>query len=92
MLFHSAGFLLVFLPLYLLLVHFLPTGKTRAWLLLIFSYLFYSGAEPVFVLLLLFSSVTDFFVALKLSAARIRQQKIAWLMVSIVVNLGLLGF
>jgi alginate O-acetyltransferase complex protein AlgI len=92
MLFHSAGFLLVFLPLFLLLAHFLPTGKTRAWLLLVFSYLFYSGAEPIFVLLLLFSSLTDFYVALRLSATQIRKQKIAWLLVSLAVNLGLLGF
>ena len=92
MLFHSAGFLLVFLPLFLLLAHFLPTGKTRAWLLLVFSYLFYSGAEPIFVLLLLFSSLTDFYVALRLSATQIRKQKIAWLLASLAVNLGLLGF
>ena len=92
MLFHSAGFLLVFLPLFLLLAHFLPAGKSKVWLLLVFSYLFYSGAEPAFIFLLLFSSLTDYFVALRLSASTMKNRRIAWLLVSICVNLGFLGF
>jgi len=92
MLFHSAGFLLVFLPLFLLLAHFMPAGKSKAWLLLVFSYLFYSGAEPAFIFLLLFSSLTDYFVALRLSASTMKNRRIAWLLVSICVNLGFLGF
>ena len=92
MLFHSPGFLLVFLPLFLAAMVLLPAGTTRAVTLLGFSYLFYSAGEPLFVLLLVISSTTDFFVALKLSVTEDLRFRRIWLLVSLVVNLGLLGF
>jgi len=92
MLFQSAGFLFLFLPVFLLAIFASPKGPVRSVTLLIFSYLFYSGAEPFFILLLLASSLTDYTAALRLHHARQPLVRRFWLMVSIAVNLGLLGF
>lgn len=91
MLFQSAGFLFVFLPLFLATMALLPSGRPRAAGLLVFSYLFYSGAEPLFILLIVISSLTDFLVAIFLHAASGLRRKLT-LCVSLTVNLGLLGF
>lgn len=92
MLFHSTGFLFIFLPVFLVSVLVVPKGMARSVVLLIFSYLFYSGAEPFFLIILLVSSLTDYFVAIKLFAEdRLRMKKL-WLCVSISINLGILAF
>jgi alginate O-acetyltransferase complex protein AlgI len=64
---------------------------SRAAALLVFSYLFYSGGEPVFVLILLLSSATDFVVAQRVHGAAHMFVRRAWLSVSIAVNLSILG-
>ncbi len=92
MLFNSAGFILVFLPIYLLIVYCAPRGYTKSAALVLFSYLFYAGAEPFFVLILIFSSFVDYCAALQIfSSSRIIIKRF-WLSASIIVNLGLLGF
>ena len=92
MLFHSAGFLFIFLPAFLISILILPKGIIRSVVLLIFSYLFYSGAEPFFVLILVASSLTDYFAALRLNAAQRLMERRLWLLLSILVNLGILAF
>lgn len=92
MLFQSPGFLLLFLPLFIFIVVSTPPGYIRASSLLFFSYLFYSGAEPFFLLLLLVSSLTDYTAALRLNAAATLVGRRLWLTVSVLVNLSLLGF
>ncbi|MGB0722779.1 MAG: MBOAT family O-acyltransferase [Gammaproteobacteria bacterium] len=92
MLFHSPGFLLLFLPLSLLLLRFMPVGTARALTLLALSYLFYSGAEPWFVLLLIASTLTDYAVALRIQADTRRTPRGLWLALSVVVNIGLLAW
>ena len=91
MLFQSAGFLFLFLPAFLLAVFISPKGPVRSATLLVFSYLFYSGAEPFFILLLLASSLTDYTAALCLHRAEKSLVRHFWLLVSVFVNLGLLG-
>lgn len=83
MLFHSIGFLLLFLPLFLLTMKLASAGTIRALVLLFFSYLFYSGAEPSFVLILLLSSTVDYIAALRLYATLKIQIKKIYLLVSI---------
>jgi alginate O-acetyltransferase complex protein AlgI len=92
MLFHSPAFLFVLLPLSLLLLKVLPAGRARLSALFFVSYLFYSGTEPWFVVLLLASSCVDFGVALAIHASRSTATRRAWLMISIAGNLGFLGF
>jgi len=92
MLFHSVGFLLVFLPLFLITMQLIPKGMPRSICLLLFSYLFYSGAEPYFVLILLLSSIVDYSAALLLHGSSRVVIKRFYLILSVTVNLGLLIF
>ena len=91
MVFSSATFLYAFLPITLLLYYIAP----KAWrngVLLVASLVFYAFGEPVYVLLLLFSSLSDWLHSLFIEQHRgSKWAKIA-LISSIVINLGLLGF
>ena len=100
--FSSHIFVFYFLPLVLLCYYALP-GRGRNLLLTLFSYFFYGWANPLFVVLLFFSTVVDFccglFIArprdgvevLTQGGARSRGQRIA-LAISVCSNLSLLGF
>ena len=92
MYFQSAGFLFIFLPIFIISIWLAPKGIARKIVLLILSYLFYSGAEPFFILLLIFSSIVDFFVAIRIASSKKLNRKKVWLGISIFVNLGLLAF
>ena len=60
--------------------------------LLIFSLLFYTWGEPVYVLLLLFMTFWDWFSALLIEKTETEAKKKFWLIVSVIVNLGLIGY
>ncbi len=94
MVFSSLLFLFRFLPLVLLL-YFLFPRCLRNLLLFVVSLLFYAWGEPVYVVLMLFSTVVDYTHGLlvahfkaqnKLKAAR------AVVASSMIINLALLGF
>ena len=90
MLFSSISFLYLFLPV--LLVYYVVPKSWRNHVLLIASLLFYFVGEPVYVLLLIFSSLSDFFHSLYIEKHRgTKKAKIA-LTSSIIINLGMLGF
>ena len=59
MLFSSVTFLYVFLPIVLLL-YFLVPKRLKNHVLLLSSLVFYFFGEPVYTLLLLFSSLSDY--------------------------------
>ena len=59
MVFSSAVFLLVYLPAVLLLYYVLP-DRARNPLLLAVSLVFYAWGEPVYILIMLFSTVFDY--------------------------------
>ncbi len=91
MLFSSISFLYVFLPLVLVL-YFLVPGKAKNYVLLIGSLFFYVVGEPIYVFLLIFSSVSDYLHSLYIESHRgTKGAKIA-LTSSILINLGMLGF
>lgn len=100
MVFSSHLFIYYFLPLALGLYYLVPR-KGKHLVLTIVSYLFYGWANPLFMVLMLGSTMIDYFCgrvimgrandALKKNTPRSRSQKWA-LFVSIVVNLSLLGF
>lgn len=92
MYFQSVGFLFLFLPVALLVTHGFPSTRYRTIALLIVSYLFYSGAEPFFLLILAFSSLVDFFVADHIAKSVNHTVKKCWLSLSLLVNLALLAF
>lgn len=91
MVFSGAVFLYAFLPL-TFAVYALAPQRGRNAVLLIASLLFYAFGEPVYVLLLLLSSVSNWALSLCIERRRgTRTAKLA-LAVSVLLNLGLLGF
>ena len=90
MVFSSLTFLQCFLPL-CLLAYFLVPQKWRNGTLFLFSLLFYAWGEPVYVVLMLFSTALDYTCGQMVERHRgQRGAKIA-LLVSLCANLGLLG-
>ncbi|NLS98248.1 MAG: MBOAT family protein [Planctomycetaceae bacterium] len=88
MLFHTwvfLAFFLAFYPIYLLIK---GTRLKLPWLLAA-SYLFYGWWNPVYLLLILWATTVDYLAVLAM--ARTGWKRL-WLTVSIVNNLGLLGF
>ncbi len=76
-----------------LAVHHAPLPwSVRKVALLVFSYAFYAAWDPPFVLLLIASTIVDWFVAKAMSAAQARARRRALLLVSLVFNLGLLAY
>ena len=63
MLFSSIIFLFYFLPI-TLLVYFIVPKKAKNAVLLIASIFFYSWGEPVYVFLMLFSAIFNYFMAI----------------------------
>lgn len=91
MVFNSYTFILFFGLL--LLLHHLPFAwKVKKLNLLLASYLFYAVWNPPFVLLLWLSTVVDYLVALALGREENQAKRKALLVVSLFVNLGMLGF
>lgn len=83
-------FLLFYLPA-VLAVYYLAPNKLKNLVLFVFSLLFYAWGEPVYVGLMIFSTVLDYTCGLTAERFRgTRKAKIA-LLVSVVVNLSLLG-
>jgi len=68
------------------------TRTTRNTLLLAASYYFYAYWDYRFCGLLILSTVVDFVVARAIAASSNPTTRRGWLMVSLVVNLGVLGF
>ena len=93
MLFNSLEFL-IFLPTVFLLYWFVFQKNLRVQnlLLLIISYVFYSWWDYRFLSLIFFSTVVDYFVGLKIYDSNDKKIKKSYLWISILFNLGLLGF
>ncbi len=76
-----------------LAVHHAPLPwSVRKIALLVFSYVFYAAWDPPFVLLLVASTIVDWFVAKAMAAAQAQARRRALLLVSLVFNLGLLAY
>ncbi|MGI6028369.1 MAG: MBOAT family O-acyltransferase [Candidatus Heteroscillospira sp.] len=90
MVFSSATFLLLFLPLFLG-AYYLTPSRGKNTVLFLFSLLFYSWGEPVYVVLMIFSTVLDYTCGLLVDKYRGERGAKAALLVSVFVNLGLLG-
>ena len=94
MLFSSQVFLYFFLPI-TLIVYYLSPKKFRNFILLIASLIFYAWGEPIYILIMLFSTVFDYINGLLIDKFQKKNQhkyaKIV-LIVSVVGNLAILGF
>lgn len=94
MVFSSLLFLFRFLPV-MLIAYFAAPKRLRNGVLFIGSLIFYGWGEPVYIVLLLFSTVVDFVHGRMIGKARKngKEQAAKWLVVSsAVINLSLLGF
>ena len=73
-----------------------PNAPLPWWLkksnLLIASYLFYAAWNPPFVILLWISTFLDWWAAGRIATASSALRRKAWMLVSVVVNLGLLAY
>ncbi len=93
MVFSSIPFIFFFLPVFLILYYLVPY-KIKNILLLIFSLIFYAWGEPIYILLMIFSSVVDYTNGRMIEkyAQNNQKRKNLFLIISIIVNLSLLGF
>jgi alginate O-acetyltransferase complex protein AlgI len=91
MVFSSYLFLFYFLPLALALYYASPR-RLKHLVLTVLSYVFYGWANPLFVVLLLVSTLIDYVGGLRLGRTDDLRTKQRWLAVSLTSNLSLLGF
>ena len=92
MVFSSLLFIYAFLPICLIFYSLMKGINGKNIVLLIFSLLFYTWGEPVYVLLLLFMTFWDWFSALLIEKTETEAKKKFWLIASVIVNLGLIGY
>lgn len=91
MVFSSITFLYFFLPA-VLLIYYISPGKMKNVVLLLSGLFFYAWGEPVYVLLMIFSSFVDYMAGLAIDRFDSQPKKrTAALIVSLIVNLGMLG-
>lgn len=91
MVFASISFLFYFLPI-CILIYFLSPNKLKNAVLLAFSLLFYYFGEQLYVIILLISTILDYTCSLCIERFRGTKKAKIFLIISIVGNLGMLGF
>ena len=92
MIFSSIPFLFFFFPLFILLYFTLPF-KYKNYILLLFSLIFYAWGEPIYILLMIFSSIVDFINGKNIEKYKDdNKKKKFYLIISIIINISLLGF
>jgi alginate O-acetyltransferase complex protein AlgI len=91
MVFSSAFFLLVFLPLFLLCYYLTPL-RYRSLVILVGSYVFYAWWRVDFLLLFFAATLWNYLLGLKISATLATPYARRWLMLGISVDLLVLGY
>ncbi len=89
MVFSSLTFLIWFLPC-VLLIYFIVPKKAKNAILFAFSLLFYAWGEPIYVGLMIFSTVLDYSCGRAVDKYRGTPKAKIGLLVSVIVNLSLL--
>ncbi len=93
MLFNSLDFA-IFLPIVFILYWFVTTKnlKLQNFLIVVASYFFYGWWDWRFLSLILFSTLVDYLVGIMLAKEENETKRKALLWISVLVNLGFLGF
>ena len=86
MVFSSLTFLCLFFPIVLILHQVIPNRAVRNGLLIVASLLFYAFGEPIYVLLMIGSSLVNYALARLID----RKHRRVWLVLTVVVNIGAL--
>ena len=97
MVFSSIPFVFFFLVLALILYYIVPFEfkgfKAKNFVLMIFSLIFYAWGEPIYISLMFFSSIVDYTNGQMIKKYYDnKKMKTIFLIISIIINLGLLGF
>ena len=91
MVFSSVMFLFRFLPIFLTF-YFLAPGRMRNLILFLGSLIFYAWGEPVYVVLMLFSTIVDYINGRLIGRVRGTKRAMIPLIASVVINLFVLCF
>lgn len=91
MLFNTSLFFGFFCLFFVLHCFVFTQPRARALFMVVASLVFYAGWDYRFVPLLVFSGVVDFFVAQQIEGHSGQRERKRWLLVSMAVNLGILG-
>lgn len=93
MLFNSIAFA-IFLPIVFALYWFVTNKNLRLQNILLFvaSYTFYAFWDWRFMFLLMFSTFLDYFTGIMMNNSSSHSKRKQWLLLSIIINLGFLGF
>ncbi len=91
MVFSSNIFLLYFLPAFLI-CYFICPRMYRNYILLLFSIIFYGYGAPDFILILLGSTVANFYLVKAMDKSQNRLYKKLFCTAAIVINMGLLAY
>ncbi len=90
--FSSLTFWFFYLPMVLLCYYAVPK-KARNIVLFLVSFAFYGWGEPVYILLMIFTIIINYIAGLLISKDKEnRKKQRMWLILSIVLNLGILVF
>ena len=92
MLFNSYIFIFVFLPLTLSGYYLIRKKYFQQWFLLASSIVFYCYWSSIYVFLLFFTVILDFYIARAISQAENQRQRKGLLLTSLIANLSILGF
>lgn len=91
MVFSSITFLVYFLPVFLLAYHLCPNKLKNACILL-FSIIFYAWGGPKFIFVILGTTFLDFYFVNAMHKAKTKGAKRQWLVLSLLLNVGLLFY
>lgn len=93
MVFSSLVFLFVFLPITLIAYYIFPSTSIRNTVLLIASLIFYAWGEPIYIILMVLTTVLDYFLGFAIDRHRNHSNsRRAFLIIALIINLGALGF
>jgi alginate O-acetyltransferase complex protein AlgI len=92
--FASHIFIFYFLPIILLCYHLIPRKShlLRKAFLLIASYAFYAWLNPLFVILLVFTTIFNYILSIIIADSKSNSMRLPLMVICVVENLGLLGF
>ena len=89
MVFSSSLFLLCFLPLFLG-VYYISPSRFKNNIILFFSIIFYMWGAPRFIFVIVGSIIVDYILSKKIYNSTNVKQKNRWLVISIILNVGVL--
>ena len=87
MVFSSLVFLFLFIPSFLVLYFVFKKRSIRNYILLFFSILFYAWGEPVYILLIILSTIVNYYCAILIGREKHRK---LYLILDLVFNIGVL--